>query len=81
MEKSGSKKIGGELHPVSLRLLILAVPQDEAEKLILVEDLIQIGCEGLFTHPWSLKSEEMVREFFRERSNEWEDMLKRDSEK
>ena len=81
MEKSRSKKTGSEPHPISLRLVIPAVPQDEVEKLMLVEDLTQIGYEGLFIHPWSLKIEEMVREFSREHSNEWEDILRKDPEK
>ena len=51
MGKTESRKIGGELHPVSLRLVILVVPKDEAEKMMLVEDLTRIGCEGLLTHP------------------------------
>ena len=63
MDKTESGKTRSELHVVSLRLVILAVPQDEAEKLMLVEDLTWIGCEGLLIHPWSLRNEEMVREF------------------
>ena len=78
---SGSGKIGGKLHLVSLRSVILAMPQDEAKKIMLVEDLTRIGCKGLLIHPWSLRSEEMVRKFFQERSNKWEDTLRRDLEK
>ena len=39
-----------------------------------------MDCEGLLIHPWSLRSEEIVREFSRERSNKWEGMLRRDLE-
>ena len=39
MEKTESGKTGGEPHPISLRLVIPAVPQNEGEKLVLVEDL------------------------------------------
>ena len=78
MEKTRS---GNEPHPVSLRSVLPAVPHDEAEKMMLVEDLIRIGCKGLLTHPWSLRNEEMVREFSQECSNEWESTLKRDPER
>ena len=81
MEKIELGKIGGEPHLVSLRSVIPAVPQDEAEKMMLVEDLTRIGCKDLLTHPRSLRSEEMVREFSRECSNEWEGTLRRDLER
>ena len=69
MEKIELGKVGGEPHLVSFKSVIPAVPKDEAEKLLLIEDLTQIGCEGLLIHPWSLTSKEMVREFSQERSN------------
>ena len=69
MDKIESIKTGGEPHPVSLKLVILVVPKDEAKKLLLIEDMTRIGCEGLFIYPWSLRSEEMAREFFQEHSN------------
>ena len=81
MSKTKSRKIGGELHSVSLRSVILAMPYDEAKKMMLVEDLTWIGYKGLLTHPWSMRSKEMVTEFFRECSNEWEDMLRKNPER
>ena len=57
------------------------MPQDEAKKLMLVEDLTQINCKGLLTHPWNLRNEEMEREFSRECSNEWEGTIRRDPER
>ena len=51
MGKTKSGKIGGEPHPASLRLVIPAMPKDEAEKLLLIKDLIRIVCKGLLTHP------------------------------
>ena len=51
MEKTESRKTGGEPHLVSLRSVILVVPKDEAEKLLLIEDLTWISCEGLLIHP------------------------------
>ena len=64
MGKTESRKVGGEPHPVSFRSVVLVVPKDEGKKLLFIEDLTQIRCEGLLTHPWSLRNEEMVREFF-----------------
>ena len=61
MDKKELGKTGGEPHPVSFKLVIPAMSKDEAKKLLLIED--QIGCKGLLTYPWSLKSEEMAREF------------------
>ena len=61
MEKTEAVKI--EMHLVSLRSVVAAVPKDEGEKLQLIEDLTWIECEGLLAHPWSLKSKEMVQEF------------------
>ena len=49
-----------EMHPVSLRSVVLAIPKDEGEKRQLVEGLTWIGCEGLLVLPWSLRSKEMV---------------------
>ena len=40
MEKIESGKTRGEPHPISLRSVIPAMPQDEGKKLMLVEDLI-----------------------------------------
>ena len=47
---------------------------------MLVEDLTYMDCDGLLAHPWNLRNEEMVRDFSRERSNEWEGTLRRDPE-
>ena len=76
MEKTEILKV--EMHHVSFRSVVPAVPKDEGEKLQLIEDLAQIGCEGLFAHPWSLRSDEMVQEFSQMRSNEWEGTIRRD---
>ena len=40
-----------EMHPVSFRSVCPSVPKDEEEKHLLVEDLTQIGCEGLLAQP------------------------------
>ena len=69
MGKRKLGKTGGEPHPVSLKSMIPAVSKDEAEKLLLIEDLTRIGCEDLFTHPWNLKNEKLAWEFSQECSN------------
>ena len=52
-----------EVHLMSFKSVTPKVPMDEKEKQLLVEDLIQMGCEGLLVQPWALKSKAMVQEF------------------
>lgn len=66
--------------PVVLRSVFPSVPKDELQKQELIDDLTQMGCEGLLAHPWSLKNEGMVGELTRARSNEWEGTLRRKPE-
>ena len=73
--------VKAEMHMVNLRSIVPAVPKDEGKKILLIEDLTQIGCKGLLIQPWSLRSKEMVREFSQECSNEWEGMIRRDPER
>ena len=40
-----------------------------------------MGCEGLLDKPWVLKSREMVQEFLQPRSNQWDNTIRRMSEK
>ena len=54
MGKTEAVKV--EMHPVSLQSVVLAVPKDEGEKLLLIEDLTWIRCEGLLAHLWSLRA-------------------------
>ena len=68
MGKAGTVKV--EVHLVSLKSVTLVVPKNEKKKELLVEDLIQMGCEGLLLQPWALKSEAMAQEFLQECSNE-----------
>ena len=49
MEKIETIKI--EVHPVSLKSIVVVVPKDEEEKWQLSEDLSQIGYEGLLVQP------------------------------
>ena len=76
-----TKAVKVEMHLVSLRSICLAVPKDKEKKCLLIEDLAQIGCEGLFAQPWSLRSKEMVQEFLQESSNEWEGTIQKDLER
>ena len=79
MEKTETMKT--EMPMVSLRSVVPAMIKDENEKLQLLEDLSWIGCKVLLVQPWSLRSEEMAREFLQERSNEWEGTIRRDPER
>ena len=58
MGKAGTVKV--EVHPVSLKFVTPVVPKNEKEKELLVEDLTQMGCEGLLLQPWALKSKAMA---------------------
>ena len=72
-----AKVVKSELPTVSLKLVYLSVPSGEEEQSQLVEDLTQMGCEGLLLQPWNLQSEAMVREFLQDRSNKWKRMIRR----
>ena len=78
MAKAGCVKV--ELYPMSLKSVALAMPKNNEEKKMLVEDLTKMGCEGLLLEPWVLKNEAMVQEFQGKRSNKWEGTIRRDAE-
>ena len=40
-----------ELYPVSLKSVAPAIPKNDAEKDLLIEDLTTMGCEGLLLEP------------------------------
>ena len=46
---------------VSLRNVTLVVPEDEREKIMLKDDLHELGCAGLLKWPWNLKNEEFIQ--------------------
>ena len=52
-----------EFYPVSLKSVAPAIPKNDAEKDMLIEDLTTMGCEGLLLEPWVVKNEAMVQEF------------------
>ena len=58
MAKAGCVKV--ELYPVSLKSIAPAIPGNDEEKKILIEDLTKMGCEGLLLELWALKSATMV---------------------
>ena len=70
MAKAGTRAVKIELPPVSLKSVNPVVPKDKKEKEQLLEDLTQMGCEGLLAEPWTLRSEEMAQEFLQPRSNQ-----------
>ena len=78
MMKAGCVKV--ELYPMSLKSVVPAIPGNDKEKKMLVEDLTKISCKGLLLEPWVLKSEAMVQEFQRKRSKKWEGTICRDLE-
>ena len=57
-------------HTVALRSVASLVSSGEHDNQQLVEDLTQIGCQGLLAHPSILRSEEMVRKFMVDKENE-----------
>ena len=67
MEKAGAVKI--EVPSASLESITLVVSKDVKEKEQLVEDMTQMGCEGLLLELWTLRSKAMVHKFLQGRSN------------
>jgi hypothetical protein len=48
-----------------------AIPKNNSELKDVVEDLTRMGCEGLLSKPWNLRSEAALREFLFERGKQW----------
>ena len=48
---------------VSLRNVTPLVPEDERERAMLREDLVNLGCVGVLDRPWNLKNEEFIQQF------------------
>ena len=55
--------------PISLKNVSPTISKTVAELKELIEDLTRMGCEGILSKPWSLRSEGMLREFLFERGN------------
>jgi hypothetical protein len=79
MAGAGASK--GSSHTVSLKSVKPVIPAGQLEKEQLIADLEVMGCEGLILEPWNVKSEEMVNEFLKKRSNEWLNTIRRDSDR
>ena len=56
-----SRKRGQEKQ-VSLCKVCPVFPKNQVELKELEDDLMRMGCIGLFQHPWRIRSEEMVKE-------------------
>ena len=76
MAKAGARAVKVEITTVGLQTVAPAIPRDPVEKDLLKEDLKHMGYEGLIAQPWTLKNRDMVQEFLRPRSNEWERMIR-----
>ena len=72
MAKARARIVKVEITTVGLQTVAPAIPRDLVEKDQLKKDLKRMGCEGLIAQPWTLKSRDMVQEFLRPSSNEWE---------
>ena len=81
MAKAGSRVVKIETPTMGLQIVAPSIPRDPAEKDQLKADLMKMGCEGLIAQPWTLKNRDMVQEFLRLRSNEWEGSIRRLPEK
>ena len=78
MGKAGAVKV--EVPSASLESVTRVVSKNAKEKEQLVEDMTQMGCEGLLVEPWMLRSEVIVQEFLQARSNKWEGTIWQDPE-
>ena len=56
---------------LALQLILPVVPSDVEEKQLLIDDLTQMGCEGLLAQLWSLKNKDMVRKLTKGQPNQW----------
>ena len=70
-----------EVTIVGLQTVAPSIFRDKKEKDQLKEDLKRMGCEGLIAEPWGLKSRNMVHEFLRPHTNQWENTIRRLPEK
>lgn len=61
---------------VTLKAVKAYIPDQEGAKLMLMEDLERMGCEGLTRFPWCLKDKEMVREIVDGCSNVFDGSLR-----
>ena len=66
---------------IPLKNVLPTIPYREAELKELIEDLTRMGCEGILSKPWGLRSEATLREFLFERGNQWFWTIRQDPEK
>jgi len=67
--------------PIPLKNVSLAISKNDSKLKELVEDLTRMGCEGLLSKPWNLRSETTLREFLFEMGNQWFRILRQDPKK
>lgn len=72
MSKAGTSKVKA----LRLKPIRAVIPADDEEKRQLADDLTKMGCEGLLSMPWTMKSEAMVMELLYDRSNEWDETIR-----
>jgi hypothetical protein len=61
---------------VRIRKIVPEVPQDEAERAELLEDLQTMGCSDFLEKPWGFKDDEIVRELLDGVSNEFDNSIR-----
>ena len=66
--------------PIPLKNVSPAIPK-VSELKELIEDISQMGCEGLLAKTWNLQAEATLREFLFERGNQWFRTIRHDPEK
>ena len=67
-------------NPISLRSLDSGMSKDQKEKALLNEDLWRMDCQRLLARCWNLRDKEMVIELILENSDEWQHILRRESD-
>lgn len=63
---------------VTLKAVKPYIPDNEAAKQMLFNDLEQMGCDSLMRFPWCLKDKEMIRELVDGASNIFDGTLRAD---
>ena len=67
-----------ELPAMTLNMMVPSIPSGVSKRVLLKEDLQQIGCQSLMERPWCLKAKKMVAKLLITKANEWENMLRQE---
>jgi hypothetical protein len=76
LTRNQKKKISEVPSEVKLRKIVPEVPQDEAERGELLEDLQVMDCSGFQEKPWGFKDDRIVRELLDRVSNEFDNSIR-----